>query len=105
MWLHEGFTAYSECLYLDYHFGSDAAADYVIGIRKNIMNDVPVIGDYGVRDSGSGDMYYKGANTLHTLRQLIEDDELWRSILRGLNHDFRHQTVSSKQVEEYIEQL
>lgn len=102
MWIHEGFTAYSEGLYLDYHFGSVAAADYVIGTREIIMNDAPIIGDYGVRDSGSSDMYYKGANTLHTLRQLIEDDELWRNILRGLNKDFRHKTVSSKQVEDYI---
>lgn len=102
MWIHEGFTAYSECLYLDYHHGPKAAADYVIGTRKIIQNDIPIIGDYGVRNEGSSDMYYKGANMLHTLRMLIEDDELWRSILRGLNKDFRHQTVSSKQVEDYI---
>ena len=72
------------------------------GIRKNILNDKPIIGTYNVHHEGSGDMYYKGANTLHTLRQLIEDDELWRSILTGLNKDFYHQTVTSKQVEDYI---
>ncbi|MDC7999016.1 M1 family metallopeptidase [Gilvibacter sediminis] len=102
LWVHEGFTNYSENLYLDYHFGTKAAADYVIGCRKNIYNDIPIIGDYGVRNEGSSDMYYKGANMLHNLRMLIEDDELWREILRGLNEDFRHQTVSSKQVEDYI---
>ncbi len=102
LWVHEGFTAYSENLYLDYHFGANAAADYVVGTRKIIMNDKPIIGTYGVREEGSSDMYYKGANMLHTLRQLIEDDLQWRGILRGLNEDFRHQTVSSKQVEDYI---
>ncbi len=102
MWVHEGFTAYSENLYLDYHYGSEASADYVIGTRKAIMNDRPVIGDYNVNHSGSSDMYYKGANMLHTIRTLLGDDEKWRSILRGLNKDFYHQTVTTKQIEDYL---
>lgn len=104
MWLHEGFTAYSENLYLDYHFGKKASSEYVIGTRKNIANDRPLIGDYNVRADLTSDIYYKGANILHTLRQLLEDDEKWRSILRGLNQEFYHQTVSSWQVENYISQ-
>ena len=102
MWVHEGFTAYSENLYLDYHFGKEASSAYVTGTRPLIQNQSPIIGTYGVNSRGSGDMYYKGANTLHTLRQLIEDDARWRGILVGLNKDFYHQIVSSKQVEEYI---
>ena len=103
MWIHEGFTAYSENLYLDYHFGNQASSEYVIGTRQSIRNDKPIIGNaYGVHQEGSGDMYYKGANILHTLRQLIEDDEKWRKILQGLNKEFYHQTISSKQLEEYI---
>ena len=104
MWIHEGFTCYSENLYLDYHFGKDASAEYVIGLRKNIQNDRPLIGTYNMNHRGSGDMYYKGANILHTLRTVVNDDELWRQTLRGLNKDFYHQTVSSKQVEEYIQE-
>src|SRR5690606_2063004 len=102
MWLHEGFTAYSENLYLDYFFGKKASSEYVIGTRKSIQNDRPLIGIYNVDYSGSGDMYYKGANILHSLRQLIEDDEKWRNILRGLNKEFYHKTVTTKQIEEYI---
>jgi aminopeptidase N len=104
MWVHEGFTAYSENLYLDYHFGKEASADYVIGTRSKIRNDRPIIGLYGVNHSGSGDMYYKGANLLHTIRQIIDNDEKWRSILRGLNRDFYHQTVTTQQIENYISQ-
>jgi len=102
MWVHEGFTSYSENLFVDYHFGKEACNEYVKGIRKNILNDRPLIGTYNVHQEGSSDMYYKGANILHTLRQLIENDELWRSILVGLNKDFYHQTVTSKQIEDYI---
>ncbi|WP_281987477.1 M1 family metallopeptidase [Aquimarina aggregata] len=102
MWVHEGFTAYSESLFLDYHYGKKASSEYVIGTRKRIQNDRPIIGPYNVNKEGSSDMYLKGSNMLHTLRQLIEDDEKWRSVLRGLNSEFYHQTVTTKQIEEYI---
>ncbi|MGB1230826.1 MAG: M1 family metallopeptidase [Winogradskyella sp.] len=102
MWIHEGFTAYAENLFLDYHYGKKASADYVIGTRANIQNDRPLIGKYNVNNEGSSDMYYKGANMLHTLRQLVKDDKKWRQILRGLNSNFYHQTVTTKQIEDYI---
>ena len=103
MWIHESFTAYSENLFLDYHFGTEASNAYVTGTRKNIQNDKPIIGNYNVNNSGSSDMYYKGANMLHTLRQIIDNDEKWRSILVGLNKDFYHQTVTTLQIENYID--
>ncbi|WP_420838802.1 M1 family metallopeptidase [Aestuariivivens sediminis] len=103
MWIHESFTAYSENLFLDYYYGKEASADYVIGTRKLIENQSPIIGPYHVNHHSVGtDMYYKGSNMLHTLRQLIEDDDKWRQILRGLNRTFYHQTVSTNQIENYI---
>ncbi|MTI20807.1 M1 family peptidase, partial [Fulvivirga sp. RKSG066] len=102
MWLHESFTAYSENLYLEYHFGKEAGHEYVRGTRISINNDRPIIGTYNVHHEGSGDMYYKGANMLHTIRYIINDDSKWREILRGLNKEFYHQTVSSEQVEKYM---
>lgn len=106
MWIHEGFTCYSEGLYLDYHFGKKAASEYVIGLRKRIQNDSPMIAIPNLNQRGSSDIYYKGANVLHTLRQVIDDDKKWKSILRGLNETFYHQTINSKQLENYIaEQL
>ncbi len=102
MWIHEGFTTYSEALYLDYHFGKEAGNAYAIGIRKNIKNDKPIIGKYNVNNTGSGDMYPKAAAMIHTLRQMINDDEKFRQILRRMNEDFYHQTVTSQQIEDYI---
>ncbi|MDB9961589.1 M1 family metallopeptidase [Oceanihabitans sp.] len=102
LWIHEGFTNYSENLFLDYYYGKEAASEYVIGTRKGIKNEKPIIGYYNVNKEGSSDMYPKGGNMLHTLRQLIEDDEKWRQILRGLNETFYHQTVTTQQIENYI---
>ncbi len=102
MWIHESFTTYAEGLFVEYFYGKEAGAEYITGTKPIIKNDKPIIGFYNVNKRGSGDMYFKGANILHTLRQLLEDDEKWRDILRGLNTDFRHQTVTGKQVEDYL---
>lgn len=102
MWIQEGFTNYSEGLYTECQAGKAAGEQYIIGSRRNIRNDSPIIGPYGVARSGSGDMYYKSGSMLHTMRQIVDNDEKWRGILRGLNETFWHRTVTGAQVQEYI---
>jgi len=102
MWVHESFTNYSETLFTEYYYGKEAGSDYCIGTRKLITNDRPIIGPYGVNKEGSGDMYYKGGNMLHTIRHVINDDEKFRTILRGLNSKFYHSVVTTKQIESYM---
>ena len=102
MWVHEGFTNYSETLFTEYFYGKKAGDEYNYGIRKGIKNDIPIIGPYGVNQEGSGDMYPKGANLIHTIRHAINNDSLFRNILMGLNTQFYHQTVTTQQVENYI---
>jgi aminopeptidase N len=102
MWIHESFTNYSESLFVEYFYGKEAGQEYVRGTRTRIDNKLPIIGRYSVNHKGSGDMYYKGGNILNMLRQILDDDEKWRQILRGLNREFYHQTVTTEQVENYI---
>ncbi|MFZ9673907.1 MAG: M1 family metallopeptidase [Flavobacteriaceae bacterium] len=102
MWVHEGFTAYSESLYLDYYYGPEAASEYIRGTRKRIQNDVPIIAPYGVNATGSGDMYYKGANMLQMIRRMVNHDAHWREILRNMNREFYHQTVTTQQIESFL---
>ncbi len=102
MWIHESFTSYSETLFTERFMDKASGDKYLQGTRLTIQNDKPIIGKYGENEEGSGDMYSKGANMLHTIRQVINDDEKFRQILRGMNKDFYHQTVTSKQIEDYI---
>lgn len=102
MWIHESFTNYSETLFMDYWFGTEHANTYCIGLRRNIMNDRPVIGNYGVNSEGSSDMYYKGSNMLHTIRQLVANDSVFRQMLREMNARFYHQTVTTGQIEQFM---
>jgi aminopeptidase N len=102
MWVHEGFTNYSETLYTDYRFGKAAGDAYNAGTRKGIKNDRPIIPVYDVNAQGSGDMYPKGGNMLHAIRHGLDNDEQFRQIIRGLGKTFYHQTVTTQQVENYI---
>ncbi len=104
MWIHESFTNYSESLFIESIWGKQAAQEYVHGSRLGIQNDEPIVGPYGVNKEGSGDMYPKGGNLLNMVRTIINDDDKWRDILRGLNKTFYHQTVTYTQIVDYINQ-
>lgn len=102
MWIHESFTNYSESLFVEDNWGKQAGQEYVHGTRLGIQNDGPIVGPYNVNKEGSGDMYPKGGNMLNMIRTIINDDEKWRGILRGLNKTFYHQTVTYNDVVNYI---
>jgi len=104
MWIHESFTNYSESLFIEQRYSKQAGQEYVHGTRFAIANDRPILGVYNVNKEGSGDMYYKGGNMLNMIRTIINDDEKWRSILRGLNSTFYHKTVTYDDVVGYINQ-
>ncbi len=102
MWVHEGFTTYSEALFTESTQGKKEGEAYLIGLRRGIQNRHPITGPYDVNKEGDGDMYPKGANMIHTIRKLIDNDEKFRAILRGLNKVFYHTTTTSAEVEAYI---
>lgn len=102
MWVHEGFTTYSEALYMECMYGYDAYLSYINGIKQNVANDIPVIGVYNMNSEGSGDMYPKGALMIHTIRSLIDNDEKFFSIIKDLQETFKHKTINSTDVERYI---
>ena len=104
MWVHEAFANHAEALYVECQKNAQAGAEYVRGLRADIQNDRPIVGVFGLNAEGSGDMYNKGGNMLHTIRQLVGDDARWRDILRGLNRDFRHQIVTGEQVRQYMDE-
>jgi len=102
MWVHEAFTTYSETLFVEWMYGIQAANEYNKGQRRSIENDRPIIGPYGVNEEGSGDMYFKGANMLHTIRHSLNNDELFRNMLRAMYQRFYHSTVTTQQIEQFI---
>jgi aminopeptidase N len=98
MWIHEGFTTYSETVFVECRYGYDKAMQYINGQRRNVANDKPVIGIFGVNKEGSGDMYFKGALMLNTLRHIINDDAKWWSILLKYSETYKKQVIDTETV-------
>jgi aminopeptidase N len=104
MWIHESFGAYAEALYVEYNWGHNAALEYINGKKTNIRNDKPIIGPYNVNHEGSGDMYDKGQLVLNTLRDVINNDTLWFSILKGLQEKFAYKCIGANDLISYVNQ-
>lgn len=104
LWIHEGFTTYTEAIYVECEYGKDAALDYIYGQRHAIKNNRPIIGEYGVNQEGSSDMYYKGSNIINTLRSLVKDDELWWKTLREFTNQFAYKTTTTQEVVDFFSQ-
>ena len=102
MWIHEGFTSYSEVVYIECRWGKEEALEYLQGTRRGIGNQNKIIGEYGVNSEGSGDMYAKGANLLNTIRSIYNDDELWWKTLKDYSETYRHQIITTQDTEEFF---
>ena len=102
MWIHEGFTTYSETVFIECIKGYDDAMKYINGQAKNVRNDKPIIGQYGVNNEGSGDMYYKGSLLLNTLRHVIADDEKWWKMILDYSETFKKKIITSDTVIDYF---
>ncbi|MQP25892.1 M1 family peptidase [Flavobacterium sp. LMO8] len=102
MWIHEGFTTYSETVFIECIKGYDDAMKYINGQAKNVRNDKPIIGQYGVNNEGSGDMYYKGSLLLNTLRHIIGDDEKWWKMIYDYSETFKKKIITSDTVIDYF---
>lgn len=103
MWIQEGFTSYTEAIYIECRWGKEEAQQYLKGIRQNIGNSKEIIGDYGVNAEGSGDMYYKGANLLNMIRSLYDNDELWWNTFKDYTETYRHQVISTEDTEAFFD--
>lgn len=102
MWIHEGFTTYSEAVYIECRWGKEDALEYLKGIRQNIGNHSTMIGEYGVNSEGSSDMYYKGANLLNIIRSIYDDDTLWWKTLKDYTETYKHQIINTQITEDYF---
>ena len=103
MWIHESFCTYSESVFVECKYGYDKMLEYLAYQRNFINNKSPIYGEYGLNQEGNGgDMYYKGAWMIHTFRNVLNNDSLFKSILKGIAQDFAYQTVDGEDIINYI---
>ncbi|WP_310556738.1 M1 family metallopeptidase [Flavobacterium sp.] len=104
MWIHEGFTQYTEIVFIECQFGYEKAMQYAYGLQANVSNDKPIIGIYNVNKEGSGDMYPKGALLLNTIRHIVNDDEKWWKIVLKYSETYRHKIIDTETVAAFFSQ-
>lgn len=103
MWIHESFCTYSESVFVECKYGYDKMLEYLLYQRMFINNKSPIYGTYGLNHEGNGgDMYYKGAWMIHTLRSVLNNDSLFKSILKGIAQEFAYQTIDGEEVVNYV---
>ncbi|MCO6149002.1 M1 family metallopeptidase [Flavobacterium sp. NRK1] len=102
MWIHEGFTTYSETVYVECRFGYEKAMQYITGQQYSVINNKPVIGIFGVNKEGSNDMYYKGALMLNTLRHVVNNDDKWWDLILNYALMYKKDIIDTETVISYF---
>ena len=102
MWIHEGWTTYLECLYVEYMYGRDDYLKYTNGYKSKVTNQRPIVAPRGVNATPPADQYFKGALFLHTLRSVVDDEKLWRSLLRDFYRTFKYRNIMTEDVVEFF---
>ena len=84
IWIHEGLQVYSEALYFEDKFKSyQVGVHYLNTLKNRIVNEIPIVGKENENHWAlHGDTYMKGAWVMHTLRSVINNDDIWFKILK-----------------------
>jgi aminopeptidase N len=104
MWIHEGWTTYLECLYVEYMYGKDDGLKYTNAYKAKVRNQQPIIAPRGVNATPPQDMYFKGALFLNTLRSVVDDDKKWWALLHDFYQHFKYQTIMTEDIVAYFNQ-
>jgi aminopeptidase N len=102
MWIHEGWTTYLECLYVEYTYGYDDYLKYTNGYKSHVRNDRPIITPHGIHREPPQDMYFKGALMLHTLRSVVNDDTVWWKLLHDTFQHFKYQNIMTEDIVQFF---
>lgn len=98
MWIHEGWTTYLECLYVEYHYGHEDYLKYTNALKKKVQNREPIVGQRGVDADPPQDQYFKGALFIHTLRSIVDNDAKWFSMIREFYQEFKYRNIMTEDV-------
>lgn len=104
MWIHEGWTTYLECLYVEFMFGKEDGLKYTNAYKTKVQNKQPIIPTRGTNSTPPQDMYFKGALFINTLRSLVNDDKRWWKLIRDFYQHFKYQNIMTEDIANYFNQ-
>jgi len=104
MWIHEGWTTYLECLYVEYMYGKEDGLKYTNAYKSKVRNQQPIIAPRGVNATPLQDQYFKGALFLNTLRSVVNDDARWWALLKEFYQHFKYQNIMTEDIVAWFNQ-
>ena len=104
MWIHEGWTTYLECLYVEYMWGHEDGLKYTNGYKSKVRNLQPIVTQRGINKEPHQDQYFKGALFLNTLRSVVNDDARWWTLIHDFYQHFKYQNIMTEDVVKYFNQ-
>jgi aminopeptidase N len=104
MWIHEGWTTYLECLYVEYMYGHDDYLKYVNAYKSKVKNTKPIIAERGINAEPPQDQYFKGALFLNTLRSVVNDDPRWFKLIHDLYQHFKYKNIMTEDIVQFFNQ-
>ncbi len=104
MWIHEGWTTYLECLFVEYMWGKADGLKYTNAYKEKVKNEKPIIAERGVNATPPQDEYFKSALFLNTLRSIVNNDAKWWKLIRGFYQRFKYQNIMTEDVIAYFNQ-
>jgi len=104
MWIHEGWTTYLECLYVEYMYGHDDGLKYTNAYKSKVRNQQPIISPRGINREPPQDQYFKGALFLNTLRSIVNDDARWWTLIHDFYQHFKYRNIMTEDVVAFFNQ-
>jgi aminopeptidase N len=104
MWIHEGWTTYLECLYVEYRWGKADGLKYTNAYKSKAQNKKPIVGERGTATDPPQDQYFKGALFLNTMRSVVDNDKKWFALIKGVYNKFKYKNILTEDIAAYFSQ-
>ncbi len=102
VWIHEGMAVYSEAMFIEQELGYNVMIDFMRKKRR-FQNISPIVGPENENYWAFGDSYNKGAWAMHTLRHVVNNDNLWWDTIKTFAKEYAKSNVNTKDFISHVE--
>jgi aminopeptidase N len=102
VWIHEGMAVYSEAMFIEQELGYNVMIDFMRKKRR-FQNISPIVGPENENYWAFGDSYNKGAWAMHTLRHVVNNDNLWWDTIKTFATENAKSNVNTKDFISHVE--
>ncbi len=105
-WIHEGFATYAEYLFLEEKLGYAEAEKELQHHMKGVFNFWPMVQNRNVNEDAfaGGDIYVKGAAVLHSLRATMQNDSLFKALIKDFYTSYQGKIVDTETFIQFVNQ-